>query len=188
MKDTIKKKVTVKVTIKESRCDSDMSISSDEEFEVDSSYTVDDIKEGLKLLGEKKGVHSHPYPKKGTPYWFIGSGGIISNPLIWDDSQTDKEFWSIGNVFLTKEEAEQEVERRKIHQELQELAGFWEPDWGGGYKKAYIIEYDRSIVGVTWIDSSWKIANIIYFETEQLAQSAIDTIGEERLKIYFGVK
>lgn len=116
-------------------------------------------------------------PEKGQEYWYINHAGLVFAST-WEDHGTDKIRWGIGNVFLTREEAEKEIERRKVKQRLKELANFWEPDWGDITENKYYIYYnhdeEKFEIDFYWI---YQDLNGVYFETEEQAQSAIDELG-----------
>ena len=141
-------------------------------------YLVDEDK--LKELLVK------PEPKTvwdleiGETYYFItASCGVYS--CRWVADEQDLRRRERGNVFLTKEEAEFELERRKCEAIMLKYGRrtFKPRD------NNYIIRFDNDDKQ-TSVDF-WRLnqfQGVIYFDTEELAQKAIDEIGEERLKKY----
>ena len=141
-------------------------------------YLVDEEK--LKELLVK------PKPKtvwdliKGDRYYFIETnGGVYS--CYWLADENDLCRIEFGNVFLTKEEAEFELERRKCEAIMLKYGRrtFKPRDTN------YIIRFDNDDKQ-TFVDF-WRLnqfQGVIYFDTEELAKKAIDEIGEERLKKY----
>lgn len=124
-------------------------------------------------------------PKKDDEYWFIDRDGYILSSR-WGWSSTEENRFNIGNCFRTEEEAEFEIERIKIIHELKELAGGykWEYDSYNYYIYFDCYNYKIKIGYVSRVKNTY-----IYFPTEEAAEKAIDTIGEERLKkYYFGIK
>lgn len=96
--------------------------------------------------------------KDGDPYWYLESEGTITLAS-WCENTVSKRKRAHGNVFLTKEDAEFEVMRRKV--EATEI---------GCYE-------------------SFQDQGVIYFDTEELCQKAMIAAGEENIKKYiFGVK
>lgn len=141
-------------------------------------YFVDEDK--LKELLVK------PEPKtvwdleKGDTYYFIETnGGVYScNWLVDENDLCRREF---GNVFLTEEEAEFELERRKCEAIMLKYGRrtFKPRD------NNYLIRFDNDDKQA-FVDF-WRLNQFqgsIYFDTEELAQKAVDEIGEERLKKY----
>lgn len=122
--------------------------------------------------------------KIGDGYWLITDreSVIFSS---WDDISIDAKRRNAGNCFLTKEEAEFEVERRKVEAILLKY-GKREFKYG---KRNYYFYYDHedNLIRKTIVDTC-QSQGIIFFETEELCQQAIDEAGEDNIKKYiFGV-
>lgn len=141
-------------------------------------YLVDEDK--LKELLVK------PKPKtvwdliKGDIYYFIETnGGVYS--CYWLADVNDLCRIEFGNVFLTKEEAEFELERRKCEAIMLK---YGRRTFKYGKRNYFIVIFDKRMI----IESAFNLhiyyQGTIYFDTEELAQKAIDEIGEERLKKY----
>ena len=141
-------------------------------------YLVDEDK--LKDLLVK------PKPKtvwdsiKGDSYYFIETnGGVYS--CYWLADVNDLCRIEFGNVFLTKEEAEFELERRKCEAIMLK---YGRRTFKYGKHNYFIVIFDKRMI----IESAFNLhiyyQGTIYFDTEELAQKAIDEIGEERLKKY----
>ena len=118
--------------------------------------------------------------KDGDGYWYINTINNISYD-IWNGNAWDLIVRESGNVFLTKEEAEFELERRKCEAIMLKYGRRtfkYEDD-------NYFIrlDYDNKKVFVeVW--SACQFQGSIHFDTEELAKRAIDEIGIERLKKY----
>ena len=90
----------------------------------------------------------------------------------------------MGLIFLTKEDCQIHIDRQKVMQELRELARVWDIDWSDGGQFKYYPCYDHC-------DESWYVSSTRYmqetllphFPTEEAAENAIDTIGQERLSV-----
>lgn len=52
-------------------------------------------------------------PKVGEKYYIVGTITCGVNYYIWDDEETDRGFYKIGNCFKTREEAERALEMVK---------------------------------------------------------------------------
>lgn len=123
--------------------------------------------------------------KEGDTYYVIsGYGEVLETTWKYNiDSNSRK----IGNAFLTKEEAEFEVERRKVETEMIRL---------GGHRslklrtKNYFITHEH--VSGNILRNSTKLIDYqgsIYFDSEEELKEAVETIGEDRAERYiFGVE
>ena len=118
----------------------------------------------------------------GDRYYYISLEGGIGEDVF----NTIRDSWirSKGDAFLTREEAEFELERRKIEAIIRKHSKPFEagkPNYALVYNhssKTTIVDYYR------FMDYSSPC-----FESEEIAQKVIDEIGKERLeKYWFGVK
>lgn len=117
----------------------------------------------------------------GEDYYRLYSDGDIERVVFYTDY--DEQARDIGNVFLTREEAEFEVERRKIEVVMRRYS---RPFENGGNN--YILYLYNRISIRRGFNSTYN-HGVPCFESEEIAQKVIDEIGEDRLKKYwFGVK
>lgn len=143
-----------------------------------AEYLVDENK--LKeLLVKPKPKTVWDLENRDTYYFIETNGGVYS--CYWLADENDLCRIEFGNVFLTKEEAEFEIERRKCEAIMLKYGRrtFKPRD------SNYIIRFDNDDKQA-FVDF-WRLnqfQGVIYFDTEELAQKAIDEIGEERLKKY----
>lgn len=156
--------------------------------ELMEKYGEYEVKEGFMELLEK------PKPtvwdlEEGDTYYYIDVYGDISDGRIGNDSSED-EIFAIGNVFLTEEDAEFARERLKVIAELKKYAKeFSDEEWKDSKTKKYYIIYKYSGDYIKSILTYTSKDNVLYFESPEKAQEAIDAVGEERIKkYYFGVK
>lgn len=117
----------------------------------------------------------------GKDYYRLYSDGDIEQVVFYTDY--DERARDIGNMFLTREEAEFEKERRKIEAILRKYSRPFKYD-----EYNYHIEYyhdDNTLcIGVYRCVS----VGTPCFETKKIARKVIDEIGKDRLKKYwFGV-
>lgn len=123
--------------------------------------------------------------KNSDRYWSISSYADVYNKT-WKNVVVDNWRRNIGNCFLTKEDAEFEVMRRKVETTLlkcgrRELKN-------KDYNFYIVYDHDESLVGIL-NDTFRQYSNTIYFDTKELCQKAIIAAGEENIKKYiFGVK
>lgn len=105
----------------------------------------------------------------------------------WDGSSSSIAIRDTGGIFLTKEEAEFECERRKIETEMLKL---------GGRRNIkicydnYYITYDHKTRNLAYLNRNWMHSQgIIFFDTYVDVDKAVKAIGEDRIKKYiFGVE
>lgn len=118
--------------------------------------------------------------KDGDGYWYINTINNISYDT-WTKDAWDLTVRESGNIFLTKEEAEFELERRKCEAIMLK---YGRRTFKYGKHNYFIVIFDKRMI----IESAFNLhiyyQGTIYFDTEELAQKAIDEIGEERLKKY----
>lgn len=114
----------------------------------------------------------------GKEYYVLWTDGHIdANDFI---SHLDEKKRDMGNAFLTREEAEFELERRKIEAIMRKYSRPFEHDEDNWY-----IEYSHYSKHIG-IDALYEYdCGIIYFESEEIARDVINKIGEDRLKKYW---
>lgn len=156
-------------------------------------------KYGEYEIDEKKleNILVKPKPKtiwdleKGDIYYFINDRGTITYTT-WSNDSVDILRRNIGNIFLTSKEAEFEAERRKVEAEMLKLGGTRDMTaLGGPSVKKCSMYYDQCGYGIIYIYSFYTTNHQgnIFFRTEEDCLSAIQQIGEDRIKKYiFNVK
>lgn len=126
----------------------------------------------------------------GDTYYVISTNGLI-HECIWHNDDLNKRQLEIGNVFLTEEEAELEVERRKVKAELKRYASMCEEpiDWNNGDQEKHLLFYDYNNSGIA-ITMQWSCNwGDIHFTDKDILVKAIEEIGKDRIiKYYFGIK
>lgn len=126
--------------------------------------------------------------QKGDKCFFINAIGSMI-PVKWDGTYCAIRNLKIGNVFLTKEEAEFECERRKIEVKMIKLGG--RRKFKKGEDNYYIycdFSFNYEIHFYKDTDDSLG-KGVIYFDSIKDGRNAIDSIGEDRIKkYYFGVE
>lgn len=118
----------------------------------------------------------------GETYYNIRPDGYIGTQhfnSIYDCATRD-----MGNALLTKEEAEFEVERRKIETIIRKYSS---PFVDG--KTRYFPIYNHESEAIEFDYHCRLDCAIPCFESKEVAQKVIDEIGEDRLKKYwFGLE
>lgn len=136
-----------------------------------------------KLLAEPKTKSAWELEVEDI-YWVIDNNGHIIRSR-WIDIIADKARREIGNVYLTKEETEFELERRKIEAILLKYGTRNMMSLSDTSVAKHQIIYDHGIDNLSVIEvCDFDHQGGIYFATKKLAEKAIDEIGKERLKKY----
>ena len=118
--------------------------------------------------------------KKVDKYYYIDTFGTACSD-IWDNDEIDNGRREIGNCFLTKEDAEFEVERRKIEAILLKYG----KKVKSSQNEEYFILYDFVDKKVAIYPSGGVCyQGTIYFTSYALAQRAIKEAGEDNIKNY----
>lgn len=159
--------------------------------ELMEKYGEYEVKEGFVDLLEKPKPKSVWDLEGGDKYYYIDEYGDISDSRIGNDSFEGAKF-SIGNVFLTEEDAEFARERLKVIAELKKYAKeFSYEEWRSANTQKYYLYYNWTNDEVN-TDYNYLLSygnQLLLFESGEKAQEAIDAVGEERIKKYcFGVK
>ena len=144
------------------------------------------IEELEKELAELKcKVKEGPkFPEYGDIYWCIDAEGIVYVNT-FEGIQADRNIFEIGNVFKTKEQADFAVEKLKVEAELRKYS---RPFKCGEINHYIFLNTDNECIDVVGLSYS-QYQGTIYFESEEKAQQAVESVGEERIKKYiFGVE
>lgn len=116
--------------------------------------------------------------RDGEKYYRLYGDGRIYRLSF--DSYIDEDIRDIGNAFLTEEEAEFELERKKIETTMRKYSRPFKCS-----ENNYYIEYDHIVkhINIDFLHTyNWGVP---YFESEEVAQMAVDEIGRDRLVEYW---
>lgn len=153
-----------------------------------SNITVENaLADDWEVVGETKSKVWKP--KKGNIYYCINSFGQINNYNNREDSN-DKRAINFGNYFKTDEEAVHMVEKLKVIKELRDFAlehNDEEIDWVDKDQDKFEISYEDSTNVVEPICDNYYRSQAfnVYFTSKEIAEEAIKTIGEDRIKKYY---
>lgn len=143
---------------------------------------IKELSEEIERLKKEK-ENERWVPKVGDCYWYVDNDGYI-HETEWAHFGIHRRRYLIGNVFKTEEEAEFRVGQLKVEAELRRFARPFEENKSNW---TMIYEADHKKIAV-YNYTSFQIHDI-HFASEEIAQKAIDTVGEERIKkYYFGVE
>lgn len=126
-------------------------------------------------------------PIYGQEYFLINSHGWVECHT-WRDTAVDNQRWEFGNVFLTREKALFDVEKRKVEVELERYAR----EHNGSIRSDsfYLLYNNKSGEKLDYdVWSTCKPQGGVQFTSKQLVFDAIEAIGKDRiLKYIFGVE
>lgn len=154
------------------------------------TQTLSRVKEDLQKVADtdkeenkKKETKKRWKPNFGEDYFRIDPFGNITS-LKWENDVFDNKYYNARNIYKTKEEAEFEVERRKIMTELQNYA-----DEHNGEidhpSYALWIAFDEDDMSITVETESYlPPVGAVLFSYGGTAYDAIETIGEDRILKY----
>lgn len=124
--------------------------------------------------------------KKGDEYSSITLNGGV-NIARYDNDFVDNLRLSIGNVFLTEEDAEFEIEYLKVKAELKRYASMCKKpiDWNNSDQAKYTLVYEH-LYKCLQINTKYTYNHgSIFFTNKEVLSLAIKEIGEERIKKYY---
>ena len=128
-----------------------------------------------------------PY-KYGDEYFFIDEVGSLIESR-WDGLDMDKDRFSQGNIFPTKQATELEAKRRNLLTRFRafrdECNDGWKPDWSIHDKKWEIShDTDEEKFKVFWCYATNSFSTFSYFENEKDAERAIELFGDEIKELF----
>ncbi|WP_410075557.1 hypothetical protein [Anaerostipes sp.] len=136
---------------------------------------------------EKKQDVKVKKPQINEQYYIVDNDGTITS-CVWLDNNFDRRRWKLGNVFLTKQEAEFAREKKKVEVELERYAR----EHNGSIRSDsfYLLYNNKSGEKLDYdVWSTCKPQGGVQFTSKQLVFDAIEAIGKDRiLKYIFGVE
>lgn len=138
---------------------------------------------------QKKTELEYPNLNMTELYWLIDSNGSLCRSC-WLKDGFDKQRSKIGNVFLTKEEAEKELDRRilltKFRQFRDKCNGDWKPDWGDKSEDKFCVlfNHETSELVLNWYVYVQPFESFGCFKNREDAQRAIDLFGDEIKRLF----
>ena len=146
----------------------------------------DEIKELKQRIAEleEQAKEEREFPQDGDAYWYINHLGIVLRDE-WFGFVSERYMIEIGNFFKTEQDAHFAVEKLKVEAEFRK---FSRPFEYGKFNYNLLFDIDGNNFR-TDVTSYCPSQGAIYFESEEKAQEAVSTVGEERIKKYlFGVE
>lgn len=117
--------------------------------------------------------------KNGDKYFVLYHDGDIAEYKWIGDTSLAESYRDHGNVFLTKEDAEKDSERRKVETLLLKHGG---RRWFDGHNHNFRIGLDDYEEHLKVYILMTPTQGTIYFDTKARAEKAISEIGAERIR------
>lgn len=155
------------------------------EFRINTENLSEKEIELLCKLKEKAIEKSVWKPHIDDTYWYVRDFKNFDCNK-WKDDEIDNFRYLIGNIYKTREEVEFAVEKAKVTTELKRYAQKYnyKGDWENKCTEKWYISYDFYDNEILTTYTFGK-SDCIYFSSEEIVKSAIEEIGEERIKRYY---
>lgn len=147
---------------------------------------IDNFDEWFEEIQEEPIDSIHWIPKDGEEYWYIGDDGPIRSIRFSSYDGDDANRLAIGNVYLTKAEAEQARDRELAEVRLRRTSTFkldFKNDNGG-----WVVYYDPREKRLE-VQEVYRLeyGEIVRYQTKKEAEKSIKENKSDWL-IYFGIK
>ena len=119
--------------------------------------------------------------------WYKITGGGCTEAHNWHNNDFCWQHYAIGNCFKTKAEAEFAVEKLKVIAALRRFAEEHNEriEWNNIENDKWCIMYNYANKEICFSCHSSLQIETIYFSSKEIAQKAMEYIGEDRLKKYY---
>ena len=153
------------------------------ELDMNVQNEIKALKERIAEL-EEQVEQEKEFPQFGDDYWYVDSDTDVLD-VAWYGGEYDQGRLSINNVFKTKDQAEFAAEKLRVEAELRK---FSRPFKYGDWNFEILWNNHENNIELDW--SGYVVRqSVIYFESGEIAEKAIESVGEERIKKYiFGME
>ena len=143
----------------------------------------DEYRQKVKALMQEKREQekTDSTPQLGDSYFYILDNGVIGLAF-WHDNKFDRERLEYENVFITLEDAKDEVKETKIRRELKKwkrLHDSKKATWGAGSDSKFFIVYDYINEKLESQGNYCCKHNDIYFSSEEIANECIKEFEDD---------
>ena len=148
-------------------------------------WAVEEYTEPEKEEKENKSMNKRWRAKLLRQYWYVTDYCGIS--LGYAGSRFDDFHYDTHNYFQTEDEAQKYANVLETERQLKKFADEYngEIDWGNNNQEKCYLYYSYSGYKVGITNQYWtKQPRIIHFSSEEIAQQAINEIGEDKIKEY----
>lgn len=146
-----------------------------------------ELQQELELEKQKNEI-VYPF-EKGDDYYFVGRDGYISD-WVWNGVEFEKQYYKLGNVFKTKEEAEKERDKRilltRFRQFRDKSNGDWKPDFNDddSWKYCIAFNHNHNMLKIYSYLNIQEFHLFGYFRKESDAERAIELFGKEIKRLF----
>ena len=143
-----------------------------------------ELQQELELEKQKNEI-VYPF-EKGDDYYFVGRDGYISD-WVWNGVEFEKQYYKLGNVFKTKEEAEKERDKRILLTRFKQFRDKCNGDWKPESEKAkyYILLQYANLSLCVYSNMFFDAFNMFgYFKNCDDAERAIELFGDEIKRLF----
>nr|DAW10807.1 MAG TPA: protein of unknown function (DUF5320) [Caudoviricetes sp.] len=127
-----------------------------------------------------------PY-KYGDEYFFIDEVGSLIESR-WDGLDMDKDRFSQGNIFPTKQATELEAKRRNLLTRFRafrdECNDGWKPDWNDMYEAKWSAVLSEGELLALSMYANNSFDTFGHFKNQEDCQRAIELFGEEIIELF----
>ena len=132
-----------------------------------------------ELYGSEEETDNRWKPEVGEDFWRVSAGGDVYKAE-WDNDGFDNNVFNHTDIFPNEEQAIFDRERKRIRRELMKYGKEFDPsvrNWMFDYNY-----HDKTF-------SYWNLKNrcypfVIYFESQEMAEKAVEEVGSDRIKKY----
>jgi hypothetical protein len=137
---------------------------------------------------------SQDFPQIGDKYW-RGDNVMDDLPYVFGHGSTDRFHQSTGNLFATKQEAQDHLNwlkaRARLINKIKLLNDGWTPDWDNVKQPKYIFYYNHvsKRISISWQINSLiqMIPSNLFLKSRELGDQLIKENPDD-IKTYLGVK
>ena len=151
---------------------------------------VKELLDEIETLKREKKNEEFEYPfEYDEKYSVVYHNGDIS-VYDWTNHEMDKQTYSQGNAFKTKQEAERERDRRALLTRFKQFRdkcnGDWKPDWKDKVKAKYFIvfNHESSELLLKWYIDVQPFESFGCFKNREDAIRAIELFGDEIKRLF----
>lgn len=151
-------------------------------IQIPDTLEIKEIKDGKIILVEKEkkltyeNVAKKLFPYETSHYYILSDGDI-------NKIKNSPSNYKLPNNALSKKQLEKLLAINKLMNVAKYLNGDWQPDWDDNKESKYYISLDH-INNYLFIDCAKQFQhNDVYFNSKELAEQAIEILGEETIRL-----
>ena len=147
------------------------------------------IPEGYEIDKEKSTFENIVLKPVKVDYAFVSSKLFYNQDAYYLDLSGKIRFGTITTSFkdlnncTSRKQAEKLLAINQLMNVAKYLNGNWKPSWENDNERKYLIvlDKDNNKIGIDW--NTFVNKGIVHFKTKELAQKAIEILGEEIIKL-----